>query len=198
MRTAMNPYNNEAALVDKFIGTAYDHVKTVSDAIEQVKHLSENMQSVYDFTATKDALEAFIENPDFLTWLQDNQETLEDLSGLLESLVQDYAPLEGANFTGFTQLGERGVATKQLYLNDNSPVIGATNIWEHELSMSRIVSISGTIITSDGKVEALTADGVNAKIWCDAQYLRMSVGEEATTYGNRPFHVIITYMQSPG
>lgn len=198
MRTAMNPYNNEAGLVDKFIGTAYDNVKIVADAIAQVKHLSENMQSVYDFAATKDALEAFIENPDFLTWLQDNQTTLEDLSALLASLVLDYAPLAGANFTGFTRLGERGIATKQLYLKDNSPVIGASNIWEHELSMSRIVSITGTIITSDGKVEALTADGVNAKIWCDATYLRMSIGEEATTYGNRPFHVIITYMQTPG
>ena len=194
MQTGMSPYGNEAGLVDKFIGTAYDHVKTVSEAIAQVKHLSENMQSIYDFSATKEALEAFIANPDFLTWLQDNQDTLEDLSGLLTSLVQDYATLAGANFTGFVRLGERGLATKQLYLNDNSPVIGASNIWEHELSMSKIVSISGTIITSDGKVEALTAEGANAKIWCDAQYLRMSVDEEATTYGNRPFHVIITYM----
>ena len=194
MQTGMSPYGNEAGLVDKFIGTAYDHVKTVSEAISQVKHLSENMQSIYDFAATKEALEAFITNPNFLTWLQDNQDTLEDLSGLLASLVQDYAALAGANFTGFVRLGERGLATKQLYLNDNSPVIGASNIWEHELSMSKIVSISGTIITSDGKVEALTADGANVKIWCDAQYLRMSVDEEAMTYGNRPFHVIITYM----
>lgn len=195
MRTAMNPYNNEAALVDKFIGTAYDHVKTVSDAIEQVKHLSENMQSVYDFATTKDALEAFLENPDFLPWLEANQETLEDLSALLASLVVDYAALAGAEFTGFVKMGEAGVGIKQVYLTGNSPVIGATNIWLHNSNPSKIIGISGSIVTSAGNIEALTPDGVNAKIWCDPTHLRMQIGEEATAYGNRPFHVILSIIE---
>jgi len=195
MRTAMNPYNNEAGLVDKFIGTAYDNVKIVADAIDKVKHLSDNMQAVYNFSATKDALEAFIANPDFLTWLQDNQTTLGNLSGLLASLVVDYAALAGAEFTGFVKMGAAGVGIKQVYLSGNSPVIGATNIWLHNSNPSKIIGISGSIVTSAGNIEALTPDGVDAKIWCDPTHLRMQIGEEATAYGNRPFHVILSIIE---
>ena len=195
MRTAMNPFNNEGGLVDKYIGTAYDNVKIVADGIAQVKHLSENMQAVYDFAATKDAFASFLVNPDFLTWLEDNKETLDNLSGLLASLVEDYAPLAGAEFTGFVKLGANGIGIKQVFLTGSSPVIGATNIWEHGVNPSKIVGIAGSITTSAGNVEALTPDSVNAKIWCDATHLRMTIGEEATAYGNRPFHVILTIIE---
>ena len=195
IRTGVNPYNNEAGLIDKYIGTAYEHVKTVSEAIALIRHLSENMQGIYDFAASKEAFEAFIENPDFLTWLEDNKETLDDLSGLLASLVQDYAPLAGAEFTGFVKLGENGMGIKHVHLSGSSPVIGASNIWEHGVNPSKIVSINGSITTSAGNIEALDAESDTIRIWCDATHLRMSVAEDATAYGNRPFNVILTIIE---
>jgi len=195
MRTGMNPYGNEAGLVDKFIGTAYEHVKTVADAIALVRHVSENMQAVHDFAATKEALEAFIENPDFLTWLEDNKDTLDDLSGLLASLVQDYAPLAGAEFTGFVKLGENGAAIKHVHLSGSSPVIGASNIWEHGVNPSKIIGISGSITLSNGRIQTLNSESEMVQIWCDSQYLRMLVDEEAVAYGNRPFNVILTIIE---
>ena len=195
MRTGMNPFNSEAGLVDKFIGTAYDNVKIVADAIAKVQHVSENMEAVYNFAATQAAMEAFVENPDFLTWLEDNQTTLNDLSGLLADLVQDYAPLAGANFTGFVRLGANGVGIRHVYLSNFSPVIGSTNIWPHGVNPTKIVGISGTITDLNGNIHALTSESENVKIWCEAINIRMEVDLEALDYGNRPFHIILTVIE---
>ena len=195
MRTGMNPYNNEAALVDKFIGTAYDHVKTVSDAIAKVQHVSENMEAVYNFAGTQAAMEAFVQNPDFLTWLEDNKDTLDDLSALLASLVLEYARLDGTNFTGFVKFGANGVGIRHVYLSDMSPVIGATNIWPHGVNPTKIVGISGTITDLNGNIHALSSDSDNVKIWCEALNLRMQVDVEALDFGNRPFNVILTVIE---
>lgn len=195
MRSGANPYNNEAGLIDKYIGTAYDNVKIVADAIAKVQHVSENMEAVYNFAATQAAMEAFTENPDFLTWLEDNKDTLDDLSGLLASLVQDYAPLAGAEFTGFVKFGANGVGIRHVHLSDFSPVIGSTNIWPHGVNPTKIVGISGTIIDLNGNVQALTSESANVKIWCEAINLRMQVDAEAEDFGNRPFNVILTIIE---
>lgn len=197
MQTGMSPYGNEAGLVDKFIGTAYEHVKTVADAIAQVRHVSENMQSVYDFAAVKDALQAFIDNPDFITWLEDNQENFGDLSALLNSMLLEHAKLTGANFTGFVKLGEAAPAIKQVIFSDVTPVVGASNIWEHSVNPSRIIGISGSITASNGRIETLNSESEKVQIWCDSQYLRMLVAEDATAYANRPFNVVLTITQAP-
>lgn len=195
MRSGMNPYNNEAGLIDKYIGTAYEHVKTVSEAIKLVQHVSENMQAIYDFAASKEAFDAFLENPDFLTWLEENKENMDDLSGLLASLVQDYAQLAGANFTGSVKLGSRGVAIQHVHLSGNTPVIGATNIWPHGVSISKIVGISGVVLGLHGEIESFNGSTENVKIWCDDENLRIQVHPEATDYGNRPFNVILTIIE---
>lgn len=196
MQTGMSPYGNEAGLVDKFIGTAYDHVKTVADAIAQVRHVSENMQSVYDFAAVKDALAAFIENPDFLPWLEANQENLGDLSALLASMLEEHAKLDGAEFTGFVKLGEDAPAIKQVIFSDATPVVGASNIWEHGVNPSQIIGISGSITTSTGRIETLNSESEKVQVWCDSQYLRMLVAEDAVAYANRPFNIVLTIKQS--
>lgn len=195
MQTGMSPYGNEAGLVDKFIGTAYEHVKIVANAIAKVQHVSENMEAVYNFAATQAAMEAFTENPDFLTWLEDNKDTLDDLSGLLASLVEDYAPLAGATFTGFVKFGANGVGIRHVYFSNVSPVIGSTNIWPHGVNPTKIVGISGTITDLNGNIQALTSESANVKIWCEALNLRMEVDAEAVDFGNRPFHVILTIIE---
>lgn len=195
MRSGANPYNNEAGLIDTYIGTAYENVKTVVGALPLIKHISENMEGVYDFTASKDAFEAFIQNPDFLQWLIDNKETLGDLSGLLASLVQDYAPLAGASFTGFTQLGERGVALKHVHFTGNTPVIGATNIWPHEINPSKVVGIQGVVYGLHGQILSIDTRSEDVLIYLDDTYLRMDVDSMAVDFGNRPFNVILTIIE---
>jgi len=196
MRSGANPYNNEAGLIDKYIGTAYEHVKTVAGALTEIKHLSENMQTIYDFAATKDAFEAFTQNPDFLQWLIDNEENFEDLVELMTTALEGYASLSGSNFTGFVSLGENSTPIKQLYLTNTTPVIGSTEIWEHKLNPVKIIGIQGTVHKLNGEIEAIgstTNDLI--RLWCDAEYIRMFIGETATQYGNRPFHVILTYIE---
>ena len=195
MRSGANPYNNEAGLIDTYIGTAYENVKAVAGALPLIKHISENMETVYDFAASKDAFEAFIENPDFLEWLDDNKETLDDLSGLLASLVQDYAPLAGASFTGFTQLGERGVALKHVHFTGNTPVVGSTNIWEHEVNPSKVVGMQGVVYGLHGQIHTIDSQNEDVLIYLDDTYLRMVVSAEAADFGNRPFNVILTIIE---
>ena len=195
MHPTPNPYGNEAGLIDKFIGTAYEHVKAVAAELPKIKHISDNMQAVFDFAAALEVMEAFTENPDFLTWLQDNEQNLESLATDLSSLVQDYAPLAGASFTGFVKIGDRGVGIKHIYLSGSTPVIGAENVWPHLVDPSKIVGIQGTVTSLHGEIVALSAEGTNVKVWADATYLRVSVGEEAVDYGNRPFNVILTIIE---
>ena len=195
MRNSSNPFMNESGLIQKYLGTAYDNVKAVAEKLKEIQHLSDNMESIYDFASAKEAFEAFLENPDFLQWLIDNKESLDDLSELLASLVQNYAPLAGASFTGFTQLGERGIATKQVHFSGSTPVIGATNIWPHGVSISKIVGISGVVLGLHGEVESFSGETVKVRIWCDDENLRIAVDEEATDWGNRPFNVILTIIE---
>lgn len=195
MRSGANPYTNEAGLIDKYIGTAYENVEAVAGALPLIKHISENMESVYNFAASKDTFEAFIQNPNFLQWLIDNKETLDDLSGLLASLVQDYAPLSGANFTGFTQLGERGVALKHVHFTGNTPVIGSTNIWEHEINPSKVVGMQGVVYGLHGQIHTIDSQNEDVLIYLDDTYLRVAVAAEAVDFGNRPFNVILTIIE---
>lgn len=195
MRSGANPYTNEAGLIDTYIGTAYENVKAVAGALLLIKHISENMESVYDFAASKDAFEAFIQNPDFLQWLIDNKETLDDLSGLLASLVQDYAPLAGASFTGFTQFGERGVALKHVYFTGNTPVIGSTNIWEHGINPSKVVGMQGVVYGLHGQIHTIDSQSEDVLIYLDDTYMRVDVAAEAVDFGNRPFNVILTIIE---
>lgn len=196
MRSGMNPYNNEAGLVDKFIGTAYEHVKNVSESIPVVRHVSENMEAVHDFTSTKDVFEAFIENPDFLTWLQANEETLENLSSLLASLVQEYVRQDEGTFTGFVRLGEQGLARKEVSFSGSTPVIADEAVWAHSLDPSKIVGIQGVVRLAGNVVEALgSLESSPVRVWCDGTYMRLSVAEEAVDYASRPFTVILSYME---
>lgn len=196
MRSGMNPYNNEAGLVDKFIGTAYEHVKNVSESIPVVRHVSENMEAVHDFTSTKDVFEAFIENPDFLPWLQANEETLENLSSLLASLVQEYVRQDEGTFTGFVRLGEQGLARKEVSFSGSTPVIGDEAVWAHSLDPSKIVGIQGVVRLAGNVVETLgSLESSPVRVWCDGTYMRLSVAEEAVDYASRPFTVILSYME---
>ena len=195
MRSGANPYTNEAGLIDTYIGTAYENVKAVSEKLPEITHLSENMQAIYDFAAAKDAFEAFIQNPDFLQWLIDNEDTLGDLSGLLASLVQNYAPLAGASFTGFTQLGERGVALKHVHFTGNTPVVGSTNILEHEVNPSKVVGMQGVVYGLNGQIHTIDSRNEDVMIYLDNTYLRMAVSAESVNFGNRPFNVILTIIE---
>lgn len=195
MRNSSNPYLNESGLIQKYIGTAYDHVKNVSESIALIRFISENMQSVYDFAATKDAFEAFLENPDFLPWLIANQDNLEELSTLLASLVQDYAPKVSPKFTGFSQMGTRAADTQDVLISGTTPAIGSTNIWPHTVDPSKIVGIRAVVHSLHGEVEAMTNLGDKVRVWCDDENLRVQVNAEATDYGNRPFFVTLTIME---
>ena len=74
-------------------------------------------------------------------------------------------------------------------------MIGATNIWPHEVSISKIVGISGVVLGLHGEIEAFNGSTENVKIWCDDENLRIQVNSEATDYGNRPFNVILTIIE---
>lgn len=196
MQTSMNPYMNEAGLIEKYIGTAYDHVKNVSENIAKVQHVSDNMQALFDLASNADAMAAFVDNPDFLTWLQANQTNLSNLSGLLASLVHDYAPLAGSNFTGFVKLGEKALTKKEAHYSVTTPVIGFDNGFPHGLSLNKVIGIHALVDTSDDRVEIVGSDGSSGlKIWLDADMIRFSCAETALRYGNRPCTVILTYTE---
>lgn len=195
MRTSANPYLNEAGLIQKYIGPAYEHVKAVSDSLALIRFISENMQSIYDFAATKDAFEAFTENPDFLPWLIANQDNLEELSTLLASLVQDYAPKVSPKFTGFSQMGVRAAHTQDVLISGTTPAVGSTNIWPHTVDPSKIIAINAVVHSLHGEVEALTGLGDKVRVWCDDENLRVQVNPNEPDYGNRPFFVTLTIME---
>lgn len=47
-RHSMNPFNNEAGLVEKYIGTAYDHVKNVSNNLNIIEEVNENLPLIQE------------------------------------------------------------------------------------------------------------------------------------------------------
>lgn len=196
MQPSANPYTNENGLIQKYIGTAYENVRTVAAAMEMIKFLSDNMQSIYDFAAAKEGFEAFNLNPDFLQWLIDNKDTLDALSLDLSSLVQDYAPLAGADFIGYTKLGLKAARTKEVHLSGNTPALGATMLWPHNENPAKIVGISGVVHKSDGIIEALgNVLGNSTYARCDADHFRLSTEENAIGCSRRPFFATLVVIE---
>jgi hypothetical protein len=195
MKTIASPYGNEAELIDRFIGSAYDNVKLVAGNMDQIKHVSENMQGVFDFAASAEVMEAFTSNPAFLQWLIDNETNIENLSTLLASTVVDYAPLAGANFTGFVKLGEAAPAVKQKLITITSPIIGMADGWVHGLTQAKIVGISSTVTDVSGNmVPVPSVAGSLIRLWVDATHVRLETAGLGTAYANRPVNVLFTYI----
>ena len=195
MHTSMSPYGNEAGLIDTYIGTAYEHVKAVAAIVQQIKHVSENMQEVYDFAATKEVMEAFTANPTFLAWLIANETNIENLSTLLASTVVNYAPLAGADFTGFVKLGEQAPAVKTKLITVTSPIIGMADGWAHGLTLSKIVGITSTVTSLTGNMTSIPSiAGSLIRLWVDSTHVRLEVAALGTAFANRPVNVLLTYI----
>jgi hypothetical protein len=196
MQTNASPYGNEAGLIDKFIGTAYENVKAVAADIEKIKHVSDNMQAVYDFSGSMEVMEAFTDNPAFLQWLVDNEQNIEDLSGMLATLMADYAVLAGANFTGYTKLGELAPAVKTKLIQVTSPIIGMADGWAHGLRLAKIVGITSTVTSISGEMTPVPfVSGSMVKLWVDATHVRLSTNELGVDFANRPVNILLTYIE---
>lgn len=193
MQTLASPYGNEAGLIARYIGTGYENVKVVADAIQEVIHLSDNMSVVFDFVASKEAFEAFILNPDFLQFLTDNTENFSDLAALISDMSVSYTTKNDPEFTGMVTLGSRAVKKEEIYFTGTTPVVGSTNLQTHTLDASKIISITGAIHKVDGTVEAISSiSGSPLRVICDADYLRVTTHADSVGYASRPFDVTVT------
>lgn len=196
MLNSMNPYTNQAGLLEKHLGTGYQHVKAVSEALVDVRHLSNNMEQIHELYMAIPAMQAFVDNEDFLPWLQDNADNLEDLSQLLGDTLVTYAQLtELAEFSNFVRLGELAASKKEKYFNITNPIIGSSNAVVHELSADKIIGIHAVVHKLHGDIEVLgSVSGSVSRVWVDATHLRLEVHEDGSAYASRPVHVNLTYV----
>jgi hypothetical protein len=196
MHNSMNPSTNQAGLLERYLGTGYQHVKTVSERIAEVRHLSENMESMHELYMAIPVMQAFVTNPEFLPWLEENKDALEDLSELLGTTLELHARLdEPAEFETYVRLGTNGIARQEAFWSLTSPIIGSSNGVEHNLSADKIIDISGVVHKLGGEIEKVGfLSGSPLRVWVDSTHIRMSVEDEATSYAARPVHVILSYI----
>lgn len=102
-RPSNNPYGNDALMVDRLIGTAYDVVRIVSENIIYVKHLSlnmeqiatsnENIEIIRPVSEQIDLVVAVADSLSMLTTVNANSPALLNLNNQLAKLLQLHAEL---------------------------------------------------------------------------------------------------------
>lgn len=87
MRTIMDIYGNEAGLVDKFIGTAFDTVKVVADNIETIVAIGESIDVVLNVGENLEQLQSFTADVEAATatWTTMVQTSTTDFNALVAS-----------------------------------------------------------------------------------------------------------------
>jgi hypothetical protein len=196
MRNAFGTDLNQAGLVDDMVGDAYDTVKRVADALAYVTHVSQNLETVFGVSQSLPVLEAFINDPSFLTFLTDNMDDLAALSAAYATLYHNTVKLNVATsqITGYVALGTGAPMIKQKVVTGTTPVPSAYALYNlglgGDFTNNRILSFDVIVSMSDG-----TRRNIDASMgaWFSETQLRLFCHDDATIFGNRPFTCLITY-----
>ena len=84
LRTVNDPFGGTDPLVDKMIGNAYNTVRHVALNMAQIKHVSENLESIHDLAQIKDAVVAVAGQLAEIEAIHEKLGELEDRIAVLE------------------------------------------------------------------------------------------------------------------
>lgn len=195
MRNAFGTDLNQAGLVDDMIGDAYDTVKAVADGLAYVTHVSQNLETIFSVAAALPTMAAFMDDPTFLTFLQNNMDDLADLASAYSDLYDNTVKLDAATnqIDGWTALGGNAPMIKQRVITGTTPVAAAYSFYNTGFSgfdNGRLLSYQVIVTMADGTRRDI-ADSMDA--WFSETQLRLFCHDDATTFGNRPFTCLLTY-----
>ncbi len=198
MRNAFGTDLNQAGLVDNMIGDAYDVVKSVAEALPQVVHVSQNLETIFEVSEGLAGVQAFIEDGDFITFLQTNMSDLSDLGDAYQGLYNNTVKLDAASsqVEGFVALGTDAPMIKQKVITGTTPVVAAYSYYNLGLGggfdTGRILGYQVIVALSDGTRRDI-ATSMDA--WFTETQLRLFCRDDAETFGNRPFTCLVTYTE---
>lgn len=173
MHTSMNPAFNQSGLVDRYLGEAYKNVRLVADALPWLNKLAANPEELIELAKALPSIHLFIQNPDFMTWLEDNQALLADLNDMVNAISVD--------------------VVRQKQVTGIIPRPGYTTYFAQPIfDTSKIVGISGVIRRQNGSVIPLVGSA-GLTIWTDAVSLYVKNTSLGADIGDLPFTALISY-----
>lgn len=149
MRPTFDPVGGPDVLVDKMLGNAYRNVRLVAIALDEVKHVSANLQSIYDVSQSLSSVVAVAGLSDEILLLVPSLDSVNQVAADLSSVV-----LVANNILKVSQVAEAlpslTLATERT--GTVQPIGTATNLAMGSVSKSKVTSINVTILGTDGNL----------------------------------------------